>query len=102
MGPLFVIGLILIGLTLGVLAAFAIARFFYSTRKAFYFAIVFNVGAFVGAVCTLKFLAFYLGVGATLHSRTQVLSYLASLILGGLLGGSFLLWLIFSRKRSNS
>lgn len=94
MAPLFTALVVVPGSALLLALAFAVARFFQPTSVAIRIAVVFVVGVAIGGVVTVVGLSFF--VSATLVAPWQVIAYLASLAVGGLLGGALLL--VFSIK----
>jgi hypothetical protein len=76
-----------IGLALA-LVVFCFACIFFSPQRAFLAAITFVPGAMVGCLLAVLARAAIWGRGGTLTSGAEVGTFLGSLLLGGLLGGS--------------
>ena len=101
MGPLFSVALLGVGLSLGMFVAYLIARIFLSSPVAFRAAALFVMGGALGCAGAVLVLALVIGVGATLTSGWQVLGYLSTLALSGLLSGTLVVCLYLARVRSN-
>ena len=102
MGPLFSAAIVVVVLSVGLLFAFVIARFFYTTAVAICAAAIFVFGGAVGVVLAVIVLSLFIGVGGTLTSGVQVAAYLSALGIGGVLVGGLLAWWYLRAQSSNS
>lgn len=89
MAPLFTALVVVPGAALVLTLAFLVARFLQPTSVSIRIAVVFVAGAAIGGVVTLVGLSSF--VPATLAAPWLVITYLASLAVGSLLGGALLL-----------
>lgn len=96
MGPLFSALLVVPSVALLFSVAFVVIRLFQTTSFAIRIAAVFVAGAVIGGGVTVVVLSFF--VPTTLVTAWQVITYLASLAIGGVLGGVFLLFLCIKRR----
>ena len=101
MGLLFSSFLIILAVTSFAMLAFFVAMFFQPVAWAIRSALVFVVGTVGGVILAGVLSLLFVGVVATFVSSSAVIAYLSLLALGGLLGGSLLLWLFIKPRRSN-
>jgi hypothetical protein len=74
-----------------------IFRLFLSPPVAIRCAFGFVAGGGAGAALSLGMLALLFGAGTTLTSGFQVIAYLSTVAIGGLIGASALCWLLMQR-----
>lgn len=91
MAPLFTALVVVTGAVLFLALAFVCGRFFQPTATALRIALVLVAGAAIGGAVTAFGLAFF--VPTTLAASWQVIAYLASLVVGAVLGCALLLML---------
>jgi LytS/YehU family sensor histidine kinase len=101
MGLLFSSLLVILAVAIFAMFSFFVALFFQPPAWAIRSAAMFVVGTASGVILSGAVSLLVVGVGATFISSSQVVAYLSSLALGGLLGGSLLLWLFIKARRSN-
>jgi hypothetical protein len=101
MGPLFSLALLVVGMGFGMSVAYLVARIFLSASVALRAAVLFVIAGAIGGAGAGLVLAFVVGVGGTLTNGWQVVVYLSSLALSGLLSGVLVVRLYLARVRSN-